>query len=285
MLTAAVWFSMLLQQSSLPSAPPAPIWGVTLDDLTYVGSIKKTLTAFKKKVTARVVFDPGMHPADYLPALKTLGTTAYLMGEPVDSYDAATYTPSAYRARMAEFMDGVGSFVSIWEVGNEVNGDWTGKVSDQVARITAGVQEAQKRKRPTALTLFYSDDFLGTNREMVTWSNKYLGATLRSQFDYVLVSFYPTRATGKHPNWPTIFTNLAKAFPNAKLGFGELGLANPDGSLSTSQSGKTALIQRYYPMTPPISNRYIGGYFWWNFAEDAVPTTRALWSVFDGCIR
>jgi hypothetical protein len=194
-------------------------------------------------------------------------------------------TVDEYRLRMSSFMDKMGKYVDIWEVGNEVNGDWTGASKTVAAKVAAGMQEAKSRSRKTAVTLFYDPDFVGTDRDMATWSRKYLSTTVRNGADYLLVSFYPTSATGKHPDWTKIFTELGKVFPNAKLGFGELGLANPDGTLSTNVRNKKALIQRYYTMAAPIPTRYIGGYFWWTFAEDAVPKTKTFWSTFYDVIR
>jgi hypothetical protein len=267
-------------QAALP-----PMWGVTIDDTSNVSGIVTSISKFRAKPTARVVFDPGMNPVDYISDVRAIAKVANIMGQPVDSFSANQYTPDQYRARMAAYMDGFGSLVPIWEIGNESNGEWTGTTLNQSNRIAAAFQEARKRHRATALTLFYSDLYVGTPRDITLWGTRYLSPTVRNGLDYVLVSFYPTSATGPHPNWPIIFAALAKSYPNAKVGFGELGLATPNGDLSTDPVQKKALLLRYYSMKSPLPSRYINGYFWWTFAEDAVPYNKGLWLYFYNYIR
>jgi hypothetical protein len=174
--------------------------------------------------------------------------------------------------------------VNIWEIGNEVNGDWTCPSMEMGEKLYGTYCQAQSMHLQTALTLFYSPYFIGTDREMVTWSLTYLSATVRNGVDYVLVSYYPTTIAGG-PHWPAIFKRLGAVFPNAKLGFGELGLANPDGTLSNNQAGKSALIRKMYDAGSFYPGRYIGGYFWWTFAEDAVPQGTGLWRTFYNVIH
>ncbi|AIE87817.1 putative transmembrane protein [Fimbriimonas ginsengisoli Gsoil 348] len=259
---------------------------MTLDNAWDATPIVTAVTPFWKKVTTRVVFDPGVAPTDYLSTVKKIHLVANVLGEPVDSEPENTsLTVAQYRQRFSTYMTTLGKNVDIWEIGNEVNGEWTGPSATMAQKISGAFQEAKSRQIKTALTLFYSDDSLNTDREMVTWSRKYLSSTVLNGVDYVLVSFYPTTATGSHPNWTKIFTDLAALYPNAKLGFGELGLANEDGTLSTNAAAKKALIQRYYKLADPIKSRFVGGYFWWEFQEDAVPKYKPLWRTFFDLIR
>jgi hypothetical protein len=48
------------------------------------------------------------------------------MGELVDSSDMILYTLQQYHGRTAQYLSTLGSKIDIWEVGNEVNGNWTG---------------------------------------------------------------------------------------------------------------------------------------------------------------
>ena len=68
-----------------------------------------------------------------------------------------------------------------------------------------------------------------------------------------------------------VFAELAKQYPNAKFGIGEVG--------TEKAANKEALIRKYYSMAAPVSN-WVGGQFWWYFKQDAVPKTKPLWSVF-----
>lgn len=269
--TMSLALALLLAASAAHNHPNLTdrVWGMTVDDLSHVDPVVSGLSQFKVRPTARLVFDPSGSPDYYRQAVTRIHDVANVMGEPVDSAPpSGRLTVADYRRKMAAYMDGLGDSVDIWEIGNEVNGDWTGDSSMMAAKIQAGLEEARERKVRTAVTLFYSDFFKGTDREMVAWSKKYLSDSVREGVDYVLVSFYPDNATGEHPDWPTIFKDLSEAFPKAKLGFGELGLRKPDFTLSSDLTEKRKLMNRYYSMTPPIKKRWIGGYFWWTFVQD-----------------
>jgi len=260
------------------------IWGVTLDTVDNPSGIVTALSTLPARATARVVFDPGTTPADYKAALTSIHAVANVMGEPVDSEPHnSSLTVEQYRQRMATFMDGLKGVVDIWEIGNEVNGEWTGNSRTMAAKISAGYAEAKKRGLKTSLTLYYQDSDWGTLRDMAAWGRLYLPADVRGGVDYVFVSFYPTTATGTHPNWAKHFGRLVSLFPRAKFGFGELGLAKADGSLSEDTNGKAALIRRYYGMSAFPTSRFVGGYFWWTFQEDALGAT-GLWSTFRDAI-
>lgn len=261
------------------------LWGVTVDDTTNIVQIVDALGKMPARTTTRVVFDPGMSPSSYSADVAAIHNVANVMGEPIDSEPYNTkLTVAQYRARMVRFMDGLPSTVDIWEIGNEVNGEWTGAPSIMGQKIAAAYDEAKKRGLKTAVTLFYSDSYAGTTRDMARWSSLYIPRYVREGVDYVLVSHYPTTTQGG-PNWSRVFRDLGVAYRKAKLGFGELGLATPDGNLSTDAVAKQQLIKKFYAMPSPNPTRYIGGYFWWTFAEDAVPRSTATWKTLASVIH
>lgn len=256
------------------------MWGVTVDNLDEPAQIADSLRRLPVKPTTRIVFDESSGPAYYKEALAQIHPVGPILGEPIDSALTKKVSVDQYRDRMLWYMEELKGLVDIWEIGNEINGDWGGDSPTVAAKVTAAWQEAETRQVPSAITLFYSDHYLGTDREMNAWSKRYLPETVRKGVDYVLVSFYPHRARGVHPQWGFIFRELAKTFPNAKLGFGELGLANADFTLNKDVVANQELIRRYYRMPAPLPDRYIGGYFWWTFRQDAVPYRRKLWNTF-----
>jgi hypothetical protein len=89
-------------------------------------------------------------------------------------------------------------------------------------------------------------------------------------------------------NWPAIFEKLAGLsgiFPNAYVGFGEIGTANPD----YGQPDEINLVNTFYPMVRNgivwpgtaaqisfMKSRYIGGYFWWYAAQEMVPRASSV---------
>jgi hypothetical protein len=193
------------------------------------------------------------------------------MGELLDSFYMPNVTIAAYRARAREYVSTLGPLVSIWEVGNEVNGEWLGTTPDVVAKITAAHAEVKAVGGKTALTLYYNDGcWARRENEMFAWVDANLPASLREDLDYVWVSFYEDDCNGIQPDWTTVFRRLGDRFPRSALGFGECGTANA--------ALKPAYLQRYYGMQVDAP-RFVGGYFWWYFSEDMVPATRPLWTT------
>ncbi|GGY14005.1 hypothetical protein GCM10008098_00800 [Rhodanobacter panaciterrae] len=277
----------------------APIYGVTLDDLSNINAIVTSLTKLPYKPTVRVVFDPGTTAAEYYPALVKLHTVANVMGEIMDSY----YFPTdinTYTARTKELVYGLNGTVDVWEIANEINGEWlrpnpngnNTTVNAQETAIGQMVAAANTIVKgvggKTAITLYYNDDSKGTNcweksqDYWKTWPTTFLPAAVRLGADYAFFSYYPYQdCPGLSPSWETDFSALGSIFPNARLGFGEIGTS----STSAPTSVQTNLIKTYYPMVNTIKNpRFVGGFFWWNYAEQMVPYTKAYWTTLNQTI-
>lgn len=246
------------------------IWGTTIDDVSNLEDIVTSLRGLAQRPMTRLVFDPGVEPSDYVDAVSAIGNVSDIMGQPVDSEGLKSLSVADYRARMVRYFDAFGSKVKLWEVGNEVNGEWTGTTGDVVAKIQAAFEEAKARKLKTALTLYYNSTCVeDPMREMILWTAN-LPPAVVAGVDYVLISYYPDDCGGA-PDWKTTFSKLNDLFPTAKVGFGELG--------TKDAAKKEAMIRQFYRMPAPAKN-YVGGYFWWWFKQDAVPLTRPLWKVF-----
>jgi hypothetical protein len=249
---------------------PARLWGVTLDDVSKPAPIVASLKALPTKPMARVVFDRGTSPADYAGAIAALHPHSYLMGELVDSSDAKAYTVAAYRQKAVDFINAFGHQVDLWEVGNEVNGEWLGTTSQTVAQITAAYQVVTAAGGRTALTLYYNPNcWSQASHEMFTWAKANIPAEMKAGLDYVFISYYPGDCNNYWPSqagWQSVFDQLHQMFPNARLGFGESG-SSDDGD---SGPAKVALVHRYYQLRIHGDN-YVGGYFWWYYVEDALP--------------
>ena len=74
---------------------------------------------------------------------------------------------------------------------------------------------------------------------------------------------------------PCCFDELGVMFPNSKIGFGECG--------TKIAANKATYVDRYYRMKIDHP-RWVGGDFWWYFAEDMVPSTAPLWATLDKAI-
>ena len=123
---------------------PAQIVGVTSENVKKnIDRIEQTLRSIAKfrRPTIRIVFNLELNPqTEYLGALRRLhGTSdetriAYVVGEIADSFflwrfnDQHKGDPSHLdlMSRLDLYLETLGDFVDVWEIGNEVNGEWSG---------------------------------------------------------------------------------------------------------------------------------------------------------------
>ncbi len=278
-------------------AVPDPLYGVTLDEVTNITAEIASLSQLVRMPTTRVYFDVQEPASYYVSPVQQLNSTTFLMGELIDSSDMASVTTAAAaQTRAQQFTSALGSSIDIWEVGNEVNGDWldTG-TQPTLGKVEAMYDVVAGQGGATALTFFYEgepsdpDNCIATDdggNDMFTWINQQFDLAdpvasrpaaseqLRTGLTYVLVSWYPDQCPGEDPDWTTVYDQLATVFPNSKVGFGELGTANPQAGSTFEQNE----ITTYYPMaaTVTLPSSYVGGYFWWYYAEEMVPTTETV---------
>ena len=266
----------------------SPVYGVTLDDLTKLNGIIASLQNLPYRPTVRVVFDPGTSAADYYAPLLRLHAVANVMGEVMDSYYFPT-TLADYTARTQELVSTLKNTVDVWEIANEINGEWLRPDLDgsntvvnseetQIGQMVAAASSIVKAAGgKTAVTLYYNDDSKGNNCWELpqdywkTWPAAFLPATVRQNADYALFSYYPYQdCPGLSPSWKNDFAALESIFPNAKVGFGEIGTSDTGAPASVQNN----LITTYYPMVDSMGDpKFIGGFFWWYYAEEMVPYT------------
>ncbi len=270
--------------SQIGRAVPAPIYGVTLDDITNVSGIINSLSAIVHMPTARIVFDAANGPDYYLAPIQQIHPHSYVMGQILDSTDMANISVASFQSRAQSYVNLLGSNVDIWEIGNEINGSWVG--SDTAAtgdKVRAAYDVVHQAKGATALTFFWEGNPTDANNcvdgpgyDMFGWIQNFLANPandrVRLGLDYVFISWYPQQCNNIKPDWPTIFNKLNAIFPNAKVGFGEVGTANPQNG----SQYEINLLNEFYPMASHVSlpPNYVGGYFWWYFYEEMIPTTR-----------
>jgi hypothetical protein len=249
------------------------IYGVTIDEVTNLGQIVASLAHLPRRPAARIPFDPGMEPAGYAQAVDEIGRVAGIMAEPVDSSEVTGYTTAQYIARFDRYLNAFKDKIAIWEIGNEVNGNWLGPLNVVRRDIEGAYAAVRKARGRTALTLSYEP---ACGDDMFTWAARNIPQAMRDGLDYVLVSYYAADCNGTQPSitqWTAVFRRLRALFPHAKLGFGEVGTSQGD-----PVADKLATLSRYYRLRIAVPG-YIGGYFWWYYAEDMVPYQRnALWA-------
>lgn len=257
---------------AMPSGP-APLYGVTIDAVDNVPAVVDALSHLSRTPTVRVVFDEGMDAPHYVGSVVAIRDVAYVMGELADSSTLKQYTATQLRQRAAAYLHTLGSNVDVWEIGNEINGEWTGTTRDVVDKTMAVYEVIKAGGGRTALTLYYNEGCAEQpSRAMFDWVQHNLPPRLRDGLDYVFISFYEDDCKIAPPDWNAVFTRLGELFPHAALGFGEIGTRHA--------MRKTALLTHYYGLA--IAHpRFVGGYFWWYFRQDMVPRSRPLWRSLD----
>lgn len=272
-----VLFSTQLSYST-PTSADTMVWGVTIDGISNLSTIVTSLQHLCKKPTTRIVFDEGVAATSYQTAVNQIHPVSFIMGELLDSYYMSSYNLSQYVARTHEYLNLLGGSggVDIWEIGNEVNGEWLGTTADVVAKIDTAYRIVKAAGKKTEMTLYYNKNcWANAQNEMFRWVSERLSPSMRNGLDYVLISYYEDDCNNLQPQWQKVFDSLHYYFPNSKIGIGECG--------TNITNNKATYINRYYKMhiTTP---KYVGGYFWWYYRQDCVPYTTALWSTLNAAL-
>ncbi len=257
-------------------APRAePVYGVTVDSVAHLDPIVESLRNLSKRPTVRIVFDRHVPPGAYQRAVTAISPIGDIMGEILDSAAVPEYSVDAYKARTVEYLDAFPSQVRIWEVGNEVNGEWLGLPADVARKVLAAHEVVKSRGGRTAITFHYNEGcFARPGHEVFAWAERHLPPSTRESVDYALLSYYEENCAAR-PDWLAAFRRLSALFPNSKIGFGEVGSPDP--------AKKAETLRRYYT-TKVDHPSFIGGYFWWYYRQDMVPMTRPLWHVLNEVI-
>jgi len=311
--------AVLLACSSLVSFAqsrpvPAPIHGVTVDDRNdirnadYLAKLLTSLRHLSVTPTARIVYPPGdmkgpVSASSYLDATTQIRGTGYVLAQPVDSFYMKCFTPAEHLARFKDYVAALGNVVDIWEVGNEINGEWlygstercslkatvkTTSQEDVVTKMTEAYDHLKSQGKVTELTLYYNTPcgwhIFHRDNEMFRWVEKNIPAHMKTGLDYLLVSYYELDCGGHRPDWQDVFGKLAAIFPNAKLGFSEFGWSDRK---PTDYAPVKDLIRRTYAVHPNVTN-WVGGGFYWEFAIDMVPydpSEGSMWRTIDEALK
>jgi hypothetical protein len=363
------------ETSNLPIPPqvnqpdsliPNRLFGITLDDVSKEKqeTIIEQLQLIRAKhpnmpaPMIRIVLDVDNKESiasvnkDYIDIIQEIKNKklAFIMAEILDSYAfhfCAKRTDKdgdikCYLQRTEKCFSALRAFIDVWEIGNEINGQWTGGTSGELDgkdAFTDEKQAARKRAREsvirqikaaydfledkhakTALTFYFNDDGerhswsdIKDDQEysVMTWLSKY-----KSTFphvDYVLISFWPDdnfakdEKTGLRTSirptagrWAQIFKQIQHDYPEAKVGFGEVGVQCKyrknscvpledakgdckDRNCDCCLKAQKTSAQEYYGVLDRsirslLSNEYgskygqafIGGYFYWQFNDDVI---------------
>lgn len=273
--------------SAEDGAPPAGVYGVTLDDITGIADSVAALAALPHRATTRIVFDEGQAPAYYAQAVPAVHAVSDVMGEILDSQFVRDASVAAYTQRTSDYLAAFPGSVDIWEVGNEINGNWleaaSGGPADVAAKMTGAFDLVKSAGGRTALTLYGCSDSDAAH-DMFSWVDAHVPARMRSGLDFVLVSYYEGDCGAPRSDWPAVFRQLRAQFPASSLGFGECGAVDSKGGEITDVAAETAYLDRYYRMSIAEPG-YVGGYFWWFFHQEMVPKTKPMFAVLSAAVQ
>jgi hypothetical protein len=268
-----------------PAAPPedpSRLYGVTVDDVENLGATVAALSALPKKATTRIVFATDLRPDDYHDAVPAIHAVSNVMGLVLDSSSMADVSTSSFVDRTNAFLSAFSGSVDVWEVGNEINGNWLGATPDVVAKMTSAYDITVAAGRKTALTLFACSDS-DDEHDMFNWVDANVPDRMRGGLDYVLLSYYEGDCGNPRDDWQAVFDRLRQIFPKAGLGFGEVGAVNLGNDVhSVAVAGP--YLQKYYGMQITTPG-FVGGYFWWYFAEDMIPMNKGLYPILSAALR
>jgi hypothetical protein len=261
------------------------VYGVTLDDDAGISAPKlaaqtAALAALPSRPMARVVADIGTTPNDFAQSLPAVHRAADVILELGDSSEMRGVAPTVYAAWVRSLTARYARDVDVWEIGNEVNGEWVGSPAAEMARVEAAARAVAAIGGRTMLTLYYNPNcWSKAQNELFTWlAAGRVPPSLERSLDYVTISYYPGDCNGYWPSpsgWQQVFDRLHARFPQASLGFGESGTSC--SCLRTAQ--RLALWQRYRDVRI-AGDRYVGLGLWWTWAEDGVPLDGPFWRGF-----
>jgi hypothetical protein len=279
--------------------PTEPLRGVTLESVGRLSAIEQALARHSRRPTARLVFQQGAGPARYARAVRRLHDDADLMGEILDSTAVRRTTVREYRNRTRAFVHRFGRRLDLYEIGNELNGEWLGRPRTINAKVAAAYdvveQEYAGLGLRSVITLNYwpSRDCYARDWEATLPFARKLPRRVRHGVDLVLLSFYETACSPRaHPTveqFASTLRALTRIFPRARVGIGELGAQGRADGLphDPTLAEKKRIARRYIGMhdrlRSEVGPRFVGGYFWWYYATDAVPwdRPRSLWSTLE----
>ncbi len=279
--------------------PTEPVRGVTLETVGRLAELEQALARHSRRPTARIVFQRGTGPARYARVVRRLHDDADLMGEILDSTAVRRTTVREYRNRTRAFVHRFGSRLDFYEIGNELNGEWLGRPRTINAKVAAAYDVVEEEHADLGLrsviTLNYwpGRDCYARDWEATLPFARKMPRRVRHGVDMVLLSFYETACSPRaHPTvrqFASTLRALEHIFPGARVGIGELGAQGRADGLphDPTLAEKERIARRYIGMHEQlhadVGPRFVGGYFWWYYATDAVPWDRphSLWPVLE----
>ncbi len=210
----------------------------------------------------------------------------HTLGQLFDSSAQASIPLATFKKRVNKALTypGIEKFTA-WEVGNEVNGGWTGaQMPAKIAYASAAVK-AKFPEKMVCLTFYWYAMQDTLTASLFNWIDTNMTQSMRDSIDCVTLSIY----IDQQPLgflWDMVMTKLSTLFPGKKVMVGEMGFINDptvktffkEGPLAwTEPQGAADYINSRYLSAFATPNA-VGGGFWWYYDSEMVGKT-AKWQA------
>lgn len=292
-------FELLLHDAGIQRARTLPHgagwWGVTIDRVNeypaVVASVSDLVAGISGDAALRIVFDGGVPATEYDGIVgAALAQGIVVVGQILDSSAMAGLTLAGWQARVREYVDHFPE-ITVWEIGNEVNGEWLGSdVGDKLEYAASYVKQADPADT-TMLTFYWQMGTAGTAANaLFQWIHDEVRPALVSNVDVVALSTW----IGDAPlgiAFDEVYERLHALFPAAQLAIGELGYWSPGTTRAwwwRSTSNPTtdvrrALAEQMYAASFAFPYAK-GGVFWWYYYQEMLGGT-PLWQTVNEVYR
>ncbi len=270
-------------------------WGVTVDRTSKYQEVVTSISDLVENVAGdahvRIVFDEGVSATAYddiVTAAEDAGLI--VVGQILDSSAMRQYTLAEFQSRVREYVDHFPQ-IGVWEIGNEVNGEWLGTQVREKLEFAASYVKASDPGDVTMLTLFWQLGTAGNaSNSLFQWIADNVSAALVGDVDVVSLSVWLGGAPLGIAH-DEVFERLHTLFPGKALAMGELGYWSPGTTKAwwwRSQENPTTVVRRALAehmyladLAFPYSN---GGGFWWYYYQEMRGYT-ALWRTVNDVYR
>ena len=215
------------------------------------------------------------------------------LGQLFDSSAQASISLATFKSRVDKALATAGmDKVTAWEVGNEVNGGWTGTQMPAKIDYAASQVKAKYPNKMVCLTFYWYSMQDTMKTSLFNWIATNITPSIASKLDCVTLSIY----IDQQPlgfSWDMVMTKLGSLFPGKKVMVGELDFINDptvatyykEGPASwTTEQGAEDYIHVRYPSAFATPNA-VGGGFWWYYDDEMVgktPMWQALRNTYCG---
>lgn len=227
----------------------------------------KEIIHLPKRPTIRLICDEpgsGFDWKQLIEPMKNLADVADIMVMLLDSLYLSRMRIGEYRDRAKKALDMYGQYAKIFEIGNEIGGEWVGDQGPTEAKCNAALEVFESARKWSAVT-WYAD---GTDH-----MNQFFNAVTHMDInaDFQLVSWYPYYSPGMNPDWNAVFQFLANAKPGRRYGFGEFGTEHEahGEEVVAPPAARAALVNEMYRVAPTVPG-FIGGGFYWRGWQDVL---------------